>query len=295
MEVLDFFAPGGQYLEVREKVMKKASVMNQLLEQVSIGLVTSFYHHGRVRYLLSFESNKDKFFISLLASSQNPLGMEPTCWISNSPEGQGHQLEVRAFQELAKVGPAEPKPWLKKKPPSMVMPSPPVFELTVVDLDKAPSAIAAEVSLSVPVVTEFTVPVAPAAASVAPIHDSFQDKMSIFDNPALFSESPKRTGLQELERACIKVTKNLKRELGQQKKRPTLVAVVEWYQRVVSEIAQGIQCQKTQPLHLFIIYVSVIRVIIIVSVIIIVVVIQIALQVRIFFEASPFFTAAAET
>jgi hypothetical protein len=122
LELLNFFSPGGEYHQAREKLVRKASSMLNLSELVSLGANTGFYHHGKVKYLFSFFRNGEKFYITLTAHSRSPEGTEPTCLISSSPNAQGQPLEVRPFQELAKLGLAELKPWLKLAPSSVAPP-----------------------------------------------------------------------------------------------------------------------------------------------------------------------------
>jgi hypothetical protein len=92
-----------------------------LREPVSLGVVTGFYHHGKIRYLFPFtcssssaeqQSAADTIYIWMTVDSKSPEGREPECWISSCPEKQEHQIPVAPFLELAKYASHELKPWL---------------------------------------------------------------------------------------------------------------------------------------------------------------------------------------
>jgi hypothetical protein len=121
LELLEFFAPAGQYLHLQERAQRDIANMLLLREPVSLGVVTGFYHHGKIRYLFPFtrssssaeqQSAADTIYIWMTVDSKSPEGREPECWISSCPEKQEHQIPVAPFLELAKYASHELKPWL---------------------------------------------------------------------------------------------------------------------------------------------------------------------------------------
>jgi hypothetical protein len=127
LEVLDFFAPGGQYQQIRERALREAANMKLLREPISLGVVTGFYHHGKIRYIFSFENScgqNEKLYIWVIADSKSPEGTEPDCWISSIAEKQEHQLATGPFQELAKHARAELTPWLSEQEVVVAPPTP---------------------------------------------------------------------------------------------------------------------------------------------------------------------------
>jgi hypothetical protein len=122
LQLLDFFAPGGQYYHIRERAQRETANMLLLREPVNLGVVTGFYHHGKIRYLFPFNRSggggeneqqaADTIFIWVIADSKSPEGTEPDCWISSSPEKLEHQLPTAPFLELAKYASNELQPWL---------------------------------------------------------------------------------------------------------------------------------------------------------------------------------------
>jgi hypothetical protein len=117
LELLDFFAPGGQYKQISEKARREAANLKLLREPVSLGVVTGFYHHGKIRYLLPFKNSREQqtIYVWIIADSKSPEGTEPECWTSVSGEKPEHQLATGPFQELAKHARAELSPWIKDK------------------------------------------------------------------------------------------------------------------------------------------------------------------------------------
>jgi hypothetical protein len=121
---LEFFAPAGQYFCIRERIQRDIANLLLLREPVNLGVVTGFYHHGKIRYLFPFKcmaSNIDQLpvdtiFIWITVDSKSPEGTEPECWISSSPEKQEHQIPIAPFLEFAKYAPHELKPLL---PPNL--------------------------------------------------------------------------------------------------------------------------------------------------------------------------------
>jgi hypothetical protein len=124
LELLDFFAPAGQYFCIRERIQRDIANLLHLREPVNLGVVTGFYHHGKIRYLFPYKciaSNIDQLpvdtiFIWITVDSKSPEGTEPECWISSSPEKQEHQIPIAPFLEFAKYAPHELKPLL---PPNL--------------------------------------------------------------------------------------------------------------------------------------------------------------------------------
>jgi hypothetical protein len=140
LELLDFFAPGGQYQPIREKAQREAANLKLLREPVSLGVVTGFYHHGKICYTFPYDScheQKETFYIWVIADSKSPEGTEPDCWISRSAEKQDHQLAPGPFAELAKYARAELSPWLKELEVAASPPTPVTHSLP-------PSAVVAE-------------------------------------------------------------------------------------------------------------------------------------------------------
>jgi hypothetical protein len=169
LQVLDFFAPGGQYQKIRLRAQREVANLRQLREPVSLGVVTGFYHHGRIRFLLPFEhvtineqqqQQKETLYICVIAESKNPEGTEPECWISDTTEKLNHQLETGPFQELAKYARAELLPWIREQGGIFVSTEPAVAAAPSHSSSSAPAAApaaaapAAEVQHAVEVVEE---------------------------------------------------------------------------------------------------------------------------------------------
>jgi hypothetical protein len=127
LKVLDFFAPGGQYQQIRERAQREAASLKLLREPVSLGVVLGFYHHGKVRYIYPCDSScgqDETLYIWVIADSKSPEGTEPDCWISSSAEKLEHQLATGPFQELAKHARAELSPWLSEQEAVAAPPAP---------------------------------------------------------------------------------------------------------------------------------------------------------------------------
>jgi hypothetical protein len=132
LKVLDFFAPGGQYQQIRERAQREAASLKLLREPVSLGVVTGFYHHGKVRYIYPCDSScgqDETLYIWVIADSKSPEGTEPDCWISSSAEKLEHQLATGPFQELAKHARAELSPWLSEQEAVAAPPAPAYYSL----------------------------------------------------------------------------------------------------------------------------------------------------------------------